>query len=470
MRVSAEVYTITEFGGFVRGETVAAGYQSLPAHTFDALEAFLLANRNGEETDRTELLSLSVRKGVGKTITARNYVGLITMKDGTVIEILPKISGQIGLEETKRVFLDMLRTSKEALFKDLQTANLKVARMNLFEVFIAMFLQEVDRLVKQGLKSAYNTVEENERFYRGKLLLSQHMKHNLIRRDRFFVAHDEWHLNRPENRLLKATLRLLFRASGSDGNRTRIGRLLPLFDEVGPVVDVGVEFSKCAMDRGVTHYAKALAWSKVFLCGNSFTSFSGSEVAVALLFPMEKVFERYVAAKLRRVMPAAVAMRTQDQRFSLFDKPRRVFQLRPDIVLEETYLERHKQNETRLERSILNMTGRKETGVEEASGGCVVLDTKWKLLNAAKRNAGIAQSDMYQMYAYAKKYAARKVVLLYPRSDECFSDELRFESDDGVCVDVWFVDLQRMEDSMKGLVGSLFSQVVALGVSGQALS
>lgn len=455
MRVSAKVHTIMEFEGFVRGETVASGYRSLPAHTFDALEAFLLANQNGEETEKTDLLSLSVRKGVGKAITARNYVGLITMKDGTVIEILPKISGKIGVEETKRVFLDMLRTSKEALFKDLQTANLKVAQMNLFEVFIAMFLQEVDRLVKQGLKSAYNTVEENERFYRGKLLLSQHMKHNLVRRDRFFVAHDEWHLNRPENRLLKATLRLLFRASG----RTRIGRLLPLFDEVGPVVDVVAEFGKSAMDRNVTHYAKALAWCKVFLCGNSFTSFSGSEVAVALLFPMEKVFESYVAAKLRRVLPGTVAMRTQDQRFSLFDRPRRVFQLRPDVVLEEIALDRSQQNET----------GRKATGVEDKSGGCVVLDTKWKLLNAAKRNAGIAQADMYQMYAYAKKYAARKVVLLYPKQEPGSSDEMQFESDDGVCIDVWFVDLQRMEDSMKGLVGSLFSQVVALGVSERAL-
>ena len=32
----------------------------------------------------------------------------------------------------------------------------------------------------------------------------------------------------------------------------------------------------------------------VFLQGKSFTAFSGSEVAIALLFPMEKLFESYV--------------------------------------------------------------------------------------------------------------------------------------------------------------------------------
>jgi 5-methylcytosine-specific restriction enzyme subunit McrC len=35
-------------------------------------------------------MQISAKK-VGKVITARNYVGVITMLDGTVIEILPKI-------------------------------------------------------------------------------------------------------------------------------------------------------------------------------------------------------------------------------------------------------------------------------------------------------------------------------------------------------------------------------------------
>ena len=34
--------------------------------------------------------------------------------------------------------------------------------------------------------------------------------------------------------------------------------------------------------------------------GKSFTSFSGSEVAFALLFPMETLFESYIAAQLKK--------------------------------------------------------------------------------------------------------------------------------------------------------------------------
>ena len=80
MRSCNKSYTVTEYSGFTRG-VVAHGYQSLPEKTFDALEAFILANAVDKETEAVELLSLSARRSIGKIITARNYVGLITMTD-----------------------------------------------------------------------------------------------------------------------------------------------------------------------------------------------------------------------------------------------------------------------------------------------------------------------------------------------------------------------------------------------------
>ena len=49
----------------------------------------------------------------------------------------------------------------------------------------------------------------------------------------------------------------------------------------------------------------------------------------------------------------------------------------------------------------------------------MVLDTKWKLINqyAEAKNYKISQSDMYQLYAYGKKYAGAEsplLVLIYP--------------------------------------------------------
>ena len=60
------------------------------------------------------------------------------------------------------------------------------------------------------------------------------------------------------------------------------------------------------------------------------------------------------------------------------------------------------------------------------------MDTKWKRLSGSlKNNYGISQADMYQMYAYQKKYEAKGnnvngVTLLYPMSPEKI-DEITFE-------------------------------------------
>lgn len=424
MRSYAKTYTITEYGGFTRG-IKSLGYQVLPEKTFDALETFILANNTDTGTDAVQLLSLSARHSVGKIITAKNYVGLIKMSDGTVIEILPKILGN-GITEgdTKRIFLEMLKTLKDVTFKDLNVSNLQTDHLNLLEIFIKMFLDEVTILTKQGLKAAYTPVEANERYFKGKLLASQNIKNNLVDKGRFFVCYEDFNINRPENRLIKSTLRFLRNTTNDARNRQNATRLLSFFDGVEYSTNIDSDFSKCFLDRSMSHYSKALSWCRVLLKGNSFTAFAGNEVAIALLFPMEKLFESFVAAKFRRHIGRSVNLRTQDVRYSLFDTPVRAFSLRPDIVL-------------------------------EFEGRIVIVDTKWKLLSDDAQNIGISQSDMYQMYAYGKKYQADRIVLLYPYSDAVNNTNITYVSNDQVEVDIEFVDLKNPDCSITQLLAKL---------------
>lgn len=421
MRSLTKVYTITEYSGFTRGGLPFGSYQPLPERTFDALESFILANHSESDTEAVELLSLSARRGMGKIITARNYVGLITMKDGTVFEILPKIYGDVSQADTKQIFLEMMRTLKDVSFKEFNVSNLKTDRMNLLEIFISMFAAEVAVLVKQGLRSSYNPVEDNERFFKGKLNVPQNIKLNYVSKERFFVRYDEWSINRPENRLLKATLNFLRKQTSDNGNGHNISRLLTFFESVNASTDYEADFSKCTSDRSLSHYQKALSWCKVFLRGNSFTAFAGSEVAVALLFPMEKVFESYIAAKLRCSVSPEVELMLQDVRYSLFDRPTRAFSLRPDIVMTD-------------------------------GNDVIVMDTKWKILSENVRNYGISQADMYQMYAYSKKYGASKITLIYPKPGGLRGMDISFFSDDGVNVEVYFIDLLQSDESIAAVV------------------
>lgn len=424
MRSCKKIFTITEYSGFTR-EIKVQGYQTLPEKTFDALEAFILANTNATATEAVELLSLSVRRNIGEVITARNYVGLITMSDGTVIEILPKIAdGEITVSETKQIFLEMLKTLNDVNFKDFNVSSLHTERLSLLEIFIKMFLDEVTILTKQGLKAAYTPIESNEKFYKGKLLASQNLKHNLVNKERFFVRYDDFNINRRENRLIKSTISFLLKATSDVRNRQLASRLLTYFDKVGFSTNYEGDLSRCFADRSVSHYQKVLSWCRVFLRGNSFTAFVGSEVALALLFPMEKVFESFIAARFRKHLSTGINIRTQDNRYSLFDSPSRSFALRPDIVL-------------------------------EFDGRTIVLDTKWKLLTDSARNKGISQSDMYQMYAYSKKYEAEGIVLVYPNSNLINRTNISFASDDNVKVSVSFIDLRNVEGSISKLVDDI---------------
>lgn len=419
-----KTYQITEYASFAR-EKEMQGYTSLPQETFDALENFVLANR-GKEADALELMGLSARKGVGRIITARNYVGVITMHDGTTIEILPKIfSGEaVDAGRTKGLLIKMLKSLRSAPFKSLQTTNVDIEKMNLFEAFIRMFIEEVFFIVKRGLKWNYETVQANEKVFKGRLKVAEHVGVNYAHRERCYVEYDEFNVNRVENKLLKSTLLYLYRHSGSSKNRNDIKTLLNCFVGVEESADYDGDFARIVPDRNTRDYEKALLWSRVFLRGKSFTSFAGSETAFALLFPMETLFESYVAAQLRRLCRnTGYRFSAQERRYYLFNEPGKRFQIRPDIVI------RH-QEENRV----------------------FLMDTKWKVLSDAGANYGISQADMYQVYAYHRKYGAESVTLIYPMNEKLEDRSIQYRSEDGVTVNVCFVNLYRAEESLKRMI------------------
>ena len=422
-----EPYRITEYGAFITGKTID-GYTTLPANAFSALENFVLSNRT-DDTDALELMSISARKGVGKVIKAKNYVGVITMKDGTTIEILPKIFSQETITEgkVKNLLVDMLKTLRNAPFKSLQSTNVNIDKLNIFEIFIRMFIDEVFHIVKRGLKCDYETIQANESVFKGKMVFAAQIKYNYAHKEHSFVEYDDFNTNRAENRILKSTLSYLYKKTSSIRNKTDIKTLLNAFADVELSSNYKSDFAHIVPDRKTTDYQTALLWSKIFLMGKSFTSFSGSEVAFALLFPMETLFESYVATQLKMILDnSEYIISMQDKTYHLFDDPRK-FLMKPDIVI---------KNKT--------------------SGKVFIMDTKWKLLSDTQANYGISQEDMYQMFAYQKKYTSDNVTLLYPLTDKVERDkDIRYLSLDGTEIKIRFIDLFELKKSLNAIIAEI---------------
>jgi len=367
---------------------------------FEELENFVLQN---EET--ATYLKLTSKKGFGKVLQAQNYVGLIQTKDGTTIEILPKIKN-VNIDESKTILIKMLRTLKKSPFKNFNKAELKSSKMPLLEIFITMFLEELSALIRKGIKSDYIAKEENLRFLKGKLKMSEQIKRNSIHKERFFVEYEEFSSDRAENRLIKTTLEFLYKKSKRNKNQQRIREFLFVFDEVKRSSDIKTDFSKVKINRQMRDYESVLTYSKTFLFGNSFSPYKGSEKVFALLFDMNLLFESYVGVYLKK---KDFDVKEQDKGKYLVEQPN-LFALRPDFIINKS-----KDNE-------------------------IVADTKYKNISSSK---DISQADMYQLYAYGTKYnQTQQLYLIYPKSCDLKLDRYSYIQDE-LHLEVLFFDLQK---------------------------
>lgn len=405
-------------------------YKHLPEPAFTQLVNFVEGYVGTEDhADAMEFMRVykSKDRKAGTLVSVNNYVGLIQLKSGYQVQILPKID---FADDTKKIFLRMLKSLRDFPGKISSNASLKVSKMNLYEIFISMYLDDVRTLVKHGIKSAYVGQEDNLKFYKGKLKVSEHIKYNVAHKERFYVAYEEFLPDRPKNRLVKSTLLKLQKLTSSAQNSKEIRQLLTAFEMVEPSKNYEKDFSKVVIDRNTKDYEMLMKWSKVFLFNKSFTTFSGNTSSRAILFPMEKVYESYIAQQMKKIFsPDGWKVSAQDKGYYLFEEPKpentkKIFRLRPDIVI-------RRGNTT------------------------VIMDTKWKrLIPDRSKNYGMTSGDMYQMYAYAKKYAKAdktpEVWLLYPMTEE-MKEPLFFDSGDGVKVHAFFINVADAKNSLEKL-------------------
>lgn len=369
---------------------------------FGDIENFILKNSDENAP------FLRIASGVGgKFIQARNYVGILQTKSGLTIEILPKIADKTDTDKSKAVFIKMLRALKNFPFKSSNLASLKTQNLPLLEIFISMFLCELEALVKKGIKSDYVALEENLNFLKGKLNINEQIKRNSVHKERFYVGYSEFLSDIKINRIIKKTLKFLYKKSNSSKNQQKIRELLFIFDEVSTCDDYKNFFEKLIINRRVKHYEQTLLWCKIFLLNNSFTPHKGDDLAFALLFDMNALFESYVGDFIKKSFPGTILQHSEKH---LVEYPKS-FKLRPDIFLKDKF----------------------------------IADTKWKII---KLKDDISQADLYQLYAYGKKHPCDgKLHLIYPKIEGIKQEFMKFGYDNKMWLEILYFDLEKDENN-----------------------
>lgn len=407
--MKTKVYSVTEFGTIYPESAHLTSGMSLqqvimPDADFDALCRYIETQLTEDEVE--DRIFKILYKRHQKVVKAQNQVGVVQFANGLQIEILPKIA--VRPDENERAVLRQLLLKLLSHIRDYPYLLAGEAQLSsqkdypILEVFIRSYIQELESICTNGLKSEYERVDENLNVLKGKLLIKDNIRANRLKLTKFYCRYQRYTPNSPVNRIIKATLEKLLSSSRTFQNRDKLYRLLDVFTQVETSKNIQTDLQKALnLDRTYKEYQKIIMWSRLFLNNSSVTSTQGNVVNTSIVFPMEKVFEDYIAFLFKKFSKDYI-IRAQDRSvFLVTHRNRGKFRLRPDIV------------------------------VANDEAPVLIVDTKWKLLNAfqERENYGISQSDMYQLYAYGKKYELEHnkgkeqrvkpphLVLLYPENE-----------------------------------------------------
>ncbi|WP_335942165.1 McrC family protein [Fusobacterium polymorphum] len=385
-------------------------------------------------------------------IVPQNFVGTIPLDD-IQIEILPKIPlVENNIEAEKIRFLEILQSIDYFKEKIFSNSKIEITDTSILEIFIHLFIEEVEKIIKKGLIYRYVDKNENLNVFKGKLDINNHIKYNFSHKEKFFMKFDEFSVDSLENITIKLTIQKLKKISVNLKNKENLNKIGHYFENVS-ILDGSIENLKyLTFDRMNDYYKNAIQWAKIFLNNQSSSIFSTNNGEIpSILFPMETIFENYIANKLVNIIQEKsynqLAIKVQDNSCSIFSSislnnvkiDNNILRIRPDIVI-------------------------KNKDAKEI----FILDTKWKILNKLDDKFKISTEDVYQMLAYVKtysdrnknKYICKKAYLIYPATNMNQStfftkdDKLIFNTDDFE-LNIQFVDLSSEEGTEKSLINIL---------------
>jgi len=323
-----------------------------------------------------------------KSLKATSWVGTFGL-GRHCLDVIPKIDspeGAVDARQTRRSLLWMAARAGLVPVTEAEIAPLAASPHTLLTAFLQLYVRKLALEWQRGPIRQYVAEEENRPFLKGKLLFSQQLRHNLIQKQRFYTRTDEFWVDNPLSVVLKAALRRCV-TQPLDGETSRLAKgLLLEFSEVSDREPTLQQLDALVVSRQHARFELLVRLAGMILRAASPGNSGAGTPMYSLMFDMNVVFERFVAAELQAALAGSgLRVRTQLGGKSLLrqaGKPK--FRLIPDI------------------------------GVYRKNELVCLIDTKWKKLDPEKPHYGISQADMYQMYAYGKEFDAPLTILLYP--------------------------------------------------------
>jgi len=286
--------------------------------------------------------------------------------------------------------------------------------MPLWDGIAITVARRLSRAILTGIPRTYHRIDDDAPLIRGRLRVEILVRQTPPRLERPPISYDELTTDTALTRILRDLARRLYRSvRGTEAARiTREPWLLlePLARDWQPADHVG------DLSRNDLRFAPLVSFHRLLVAGRSTGLGTGDDQAFSLVFPMERVFEGYVANLLRRYArtagcPTPWVQGGPRSAYLLRDATGSgIGRLKPDLVLADA-------------------DGRP----------ALIIDTKWKDL------AGRAPSsaDLYQIHAYAAHWQCAETLLLLPAQGEHPTRSYLVNHDPAKRVRVGFIRIHR---------------------------
>lgn len=419
--------TVLERGRVVRSDSDADSVELgtfsrrvLPQRLYDRL-----FRSEGAREDRGEAAVFRWRRNhclVGP------WVGVIQIP-GLQLEILPKTdegasqNGEQEIRDIRSNLMEMLLRGGLGAVRARGVADLALKRGNLHDQLVDAFLERMLFELRRGLDRGYSIEEDNLSTVRGKLVLARHVTRNAAQKNRFYCSHDVFTEATQISVRLKQACRVLVARTLPVSVMVKCQQVLALLDDV-PELPFRRRESDPVFTRQNERFSDIYGFACMLLEGQSPDARSGEIETFSLLFDMEQVFERFIAAFLasqvmHRFVDVNLFSQAKGNRHSLYlDGQEKVLRMAPDLLF------------------VHESAGSKKT---------LIVDTKWKRLTEDVSGRP-SRADLYQLYAYLHRYDCQRAHLLYPKAEEVAPRDLRACGRDNAhagTVGVRFVDLNR---------------------------
>jgi 5-methylcytosine-specific restriction enzyme subunit McrC len=326
------------------------------------------------------------------------FVGVLQIGNLS-IEVLPKADCHSEENNWRDILIGMLKAVGTFKIQAPSYSSLQVKHNFILDLYVSLFIQEVDALLHKGLVKKYHKTEKNSFALKGNLLFGKHLQKNLVHKERFYVRQTVYDKEHLLHQILFQTILLLKQINHNEALKSKIGGLCLHFPEMKSIKVTEATFNKIVLNRKTESYKDALEIARLLLLNYHPDLKGGNDNVLALMFDMNYLWEAFIYKSLLKHAPEGVTVEKQIHRNFWQSSAKKNTGMHPDIIL--TYPQ--------------------GSEIQKA-----VLDTKWK--NIGSHNPSI--DDLRQLYVYHRYYNAKRVALVYPGKENIHKGNYFEEKED----------------------------------------